>query len=176
MKQYWPYWRDEKFEELKWKVLKGNSYSTFQCWLYLMNWQTEYSEHSAKGSVNAEFYQENWNCYLMLEFVSVHKSWNAISHLKRERSYMTLSSEQVQQSASTLGNICWRDYSGAGDAIKKQLLSRDEDSLALDGWTSTNKLAIMSVITYYMHWPSAWREVQIAFNEVDTLFLLYFES
>jgi len=36
------------------------------------------------------------------------------------------------------------------DAIEKQLPSRNKVRLALDGWTSTKKLAITSVITYYM--------------------------
>jgi hypothetical protein len=62
------------------------------------------------------------------------------------------------------------------DAIKKQLPSTKKVSLALDGWTSTNKLAIMSVIPSYMdrNWPL--REVQLAFNEVDSPILPYFES
>jgi hypothetical protein len=34
------------------------------------------------------------------------------------------------------------------DAIKKQLLSRNKVSLALDGWTLMNKIAITSVIPY----------------------------
>jgi len=53
------------------------------------------------------------------------------------------------------------------DAIKKQLLSQNTVSFASEGWTATNKLAIMSVIAYYMDRDWALREVQLAFDEVD---------
>jgi hypothetical protein len=36
------------------------------------------------------------------------------------------------------------------DAIKKQLQSRKKISLALDGWTSTKKVAMMSDIAYHL--------------------------
>jgi len=62
------------------------------------------------------------------------------------------------------------------DAIKKQLPLQNKVSLALDGWTSTNKLAITSVIAYYMDRNWALREVQLAFNEVNRLFISRFES
>jgi len=39
-----------------------------------------------------------------------------------------------------------------------------------------NKLAITSVIGYYMDRKLALREVQLAFNEVDCLFFSCFES
>jgi len=52
----------------------------------------------------------------------------------------------------------------------KQLPVRMKVSLALDGWTSTNKLAITSVIAYYMDRNWGLRDVQLAFNEVDRLF------
>jgi hypothetical protein len=46
----------------------------------------------------------------------------------------------------------------------------------LDGWTSTNTLAIRLVIAYYMdhNWPL--REVQLTFDEVDRNFFSAFES
>jgi len=62
------------------------------------------------------------------------------------------------------------------DAIKKQLPIRNKVSLALDGWTSTIKLAISSVIAYYIDQNWALREVQLAFDEVDRLFGSSFES
>jgi len=62
------------------------------------------------------------------------------------------------------------------DAIKKQLPLRKNVNLALDGWTSTNKLAIMSVIAYYMDQNWALGEVQLAFDAVDCLFCSHFES
>jgi len=62
------------------------------------------------------------------------------------------------------------------DAIKKQLPVRNKVSLALDGWKSTNKLAITSVIAYNMDRNWALREVQLAFDEVDRLFYSRFET
>jgi len=62
------------------------------------------------------------------------------------------------------------------DAITKQLPTRNKVSLALDGWTSTNKLAIMAVIAYYKDHNWAMREVQLAFDEVSSLFFFYFNS
>jgi hypothetical protein len=86
----------------------------------------------------------------MLGFVSAHIPWNAISNLGLRRSYNTLPSDLVLRSASTLSNICRRKYTLTVDAIKKQLPSRNTVSLALDGSTSTNTLAITLVNAYYM--------------------------
>jgi len=82
----------------------------------------------------------------------------------------------VLPSASTLSNICWREYALTVDAIKKQLPSLSNLSLALDGWTSTNKLAITSVIAYCMDGNWALGEVQLALDEVDRLIFSSFES
>jgi len=82
----------------------------------------------------------------------------------------------VLPSATTLSNICRRECALTVDAIKKQLPVQNKVSLALDGWTSTNKLAITSVIAYYMDRNWALREVQLAFDEVDRLFYSRFES
>jgi len=112
----------------------------------------------------------------MLGFVTAHIPWNAILNLELRRSYNALRSELVLPSASTLSNICRREYSLTVDAIKKQLLSTNKVSLALDGWTSTNKLAITSVIAYYMDRNWALREVQLAFDEVYSPIFSYFES
>jgi len=58
----------------------------------------------------------------------------------------------------------------------KQLPIQNKVSLALDGWTSTNKFAIMSVTAYYMDRNWALRDVQLALDEVDRLFCSSFES
>jgi len=112
----------------------------------------------------------------MLGFVSAHIPWNPISNLELRRSYKSLRGDLVLPSATTLSNICQREYALTEDAIKKQLPIRNKVSLALDGWTSTNKLAITSVIAYYMDRNWALREVQLAFDEVDCLFGSRFES
>jgi len=112
----------------------------------------------------------------MLGFVSAHIPWDAVSNLQLRWSYNALRSELVLPSASTLSNICRREYTLTVDAIKKQLPSTNKVSLALDGWTSTNKLAITSVIAYYMDRNWALREVQLAFDEVNSPIFSYFES
>jgi len=61
------------------------------------------------------------------------------------------------------------------DGFKKQMLSGNKVSLALDGWTSTNKLVITSVIAYYIDQHRTVHAVHFAFNEVDSLFFAYFE-
>jgi len=112
----------------------------------------------------------------MLGFVSAHIPWNTVSNLELRRSYNASRSELVLPLASTLSNICRREYLLTVDAIEKQLPTRNKVSLALDRWTSTNKLARTSVIAYYMdhNWPM-W-EVQLAFDEVSSLFFFYFNS
>ena len=112
----------------------------------------------------------------MLGFVSAHIPWNAISNLELRRSYKALRDDLVLPSATTLSNICRREYALTVDAIKKQLPSRNKVSLAVDGWTSTNKLAITSVNAYYMDRNWALREVQLAFNEVEHLLYSHFKS
>jgi len=84
----------------------------------------------------------------MLGFVSAHRPWNAISNLELRQSYQALRDDLVLQSATTLSNICRREYALTVDAIEKQLPLLNKVSLALNGWTSTNKLAITSVIAY----------------------------
>jgi len=117
-----------------------------------------------------------WNQYLMIGFVPAHISLNTISNLELRRSYQALRDDLVLLSTTTLSNICRREHALTMDAIKKQLLSRNIVSLALDGLTSTNTLATMSVIAYKMDWNWALRDVQLAFNEVDRLFLSTIES
>jgi len=87
----------------------------------------------------------------MLGCVSAHSTWNAISNHELRRLYKALHDDLVLPSATTLSNICRREYALTVDAIKKQLLLRNKVSLGLDGWTSTNRLAITLVITNYIN-------------------------
>jgi len=105
----------------------------------------------------------------MSGFVSAHNAWTAVSKLELQRSYKALHDDLVLLSTTTLCNICCREYALTLDAIEKQLQSQNKVSLALDEWTSTKKLAITSVIAYYMGQNCALREVQLAFDEVDCL-------
>ena len=112
----------------------------------------------------------------MLGFILVHTPWNAVSNLELRRSYKALRDDLMLLSATTLSNNPRREYALTVDAIKKQLPVRNKVSLALDGWTSTNKLAIMSVIASYMDRNWALDEVQLAFDEVDRLVYSRFKS
>jgi len=143
---------------------------------YWQKRQTKRSKLAAKDFETSEFHQGTWNRYLMLEFVSAHIPWNVISNLELRRSYKALCDDLVLPSASTISNICWREYALTVDAIKKQLLWQNKVSFALEGWTSTNQLAIMLVIVYYMDQNWALREVQLAFDVVDRLIFSRFES
>jgi len=143
---------------------------------YWPEWQTKRSKLAAKDFATSEFHQDTWNRNQMLGFFSAHIPWNAILNLELRQSYKALRDDLVLPSATTLSTICRREYALTVDAIKKQLPIRNKVSLALDGWISTHKLAITSVIAYYMDRNWALREVQLAFGEVDRLFCSCFES
>jgi len=99
-----------------------------------------------------------------------------MSNLERRRSYKALRDDPVLPSASTLSNICWMEDALTVGAIMKQLPSQNQVSLVLNGWTSTNKLAITSIIAYYMHRNWGLGEFQLPCNEVNRLFFPPFES
>jgi len=131
---------------------------------------------AAKDFEISNFQQGTWNRYLRLGFVSAHIPWNTLSNLELWQSYKALRSDLVLPFASTPSNICPREYVLTVAAINNQLLSRTEVGVALDGLTSPNKLAITSVIADFMdrNWTS--REIQLAFDEVDCLFISGFNS
>jgi len=143
---------------------------------YWPKWQTKRSKLAAKDFETSEFHQDTWNRYLVLGFVLAHIAWNAISNLELRQSYKALCDDLVLPSAMTLSNICLREFALTVDAIKKQLPVWNKVSLALDGWISTNKLAITSVIAYYMDRNWALHKVQLASDDVDCLFYSRFDS
>jgi hypothetical protein len=102
----------------------------------------------------------------MLGFVSAHIPWNSISNREFRRAFLALRSDIRLPCASTLFNVCRREYALTIDAIREQLPKTNKISLAIDGWTSTNKLAITSVIGYYIARDWSLKEVQLAFDEV----------
>jgi len=127
------------------------------------------SKLAVKDFQTAEIHQGTCYGYLILRFVSAHGPQNAISHLGPRRSYKALRSKFVLPSASMLSNICRWEYTLIVDAFKKKLLSRNKVNVALDRWTSTNKLAIMTVIAYHKDQNRPLREVQLTFDELDSL-------
>jgi len=80
---------------------------------------------------------------------------------------MALHDDLVLPSATTLSYACGRDHALSVDAIWKSLQSQKDVSLALDGWTSPNKLAITSVMAHYVEQNLALHQVQLTINEVD---------
>jgi len=139
-------------------------------------WQTIRTNLADKNIEASEFHQDTWNCSLTLGCVSAHIPWNARSNLELRRSYKALRDDIVLLRCTTLSTICRREYALTMDAIKKQLASWNDVSLAVEGWTSPNKLAITSFIAYYIDRYRALCEVELAFDEVDHLFISRFES
>jgi len=103
---------------------------------------------AVKDFETSEFHQDTWKRYFMLAFVSAHIPWNTISNFEVRWSYKALRDDLVLPSATTLNKICRRESALTVDVIKKHLRSWNEVSSGWDGWTSTKKLAISSVITY----------------------------
>jgi len=136
---------------------------------YCPEWQIKLSKLAAEDFETSEFHQDTWNCYLMLVFVLAHIPCNAMSNLQLQQSYRALRDDLVLPFSTTLSNICRREYALTVDAIKKQLPIRNKVSLVFDGWTSTNKLARMSVIAYIMDPNWTLRDVQLGFDEVFRL-------
>jgi hypothetical protein len=112
----------------------------------------------------------------MLGLVSAHIAWKAKSNLELRWSYNAVLDDLVLTSATTISNICESDFVLTVDAIWKQLPLKNQRGLALNGWTSMNKLAITSVIAYCMDRNRALRETQLSLDEVDHLFFSCFES
>jgi len=143
---------------------------------YWSKWQTKHSKPAAKDYETSECHQATGNRYLILWFRWAQIPWPAISNLELRWSCKALRSDPTLPSARTLINTCRREYALTMDAIQKQLLSWNKVSLAFDGWTSTIKLAITSVIAYYMDRNWASGEVQLAFHESHRLLFSGFES
>lgn len=62
------------------------------------------------------------------------------------------------------------------DAIQVELPSRLTVSLVPDGWISTSKMAIASVTADFIDHNWALRNVQLTFNDIESLFISYFQS
>jgi len=117
---------------------------------YWPKWQTKRSELTAKEFETSEFHQDTWNRYLMFRLVSAHNLWNAILNRELRWSYKALCDVPVLPSYMTLRNIFRREHALTVDGIKTKLVSQNKVNLALDGWTSKNKLATTSVIAANM--------------------------
>jgi len=112
----------------------------------------------------------------MLQFVSAHSPSKAISNFELQQVNKKLCIDLVLPSTATLSNISRREYTLTVDPIKKQLPLRNKVSLALDRWTPTNNVAIMSVVAFNIERNWILHEVQLAFDEVDHLCCWFFAS
>jgi len=140
---------------------------------YWPKWQSKSSKLAAKDFETAELYQDMWNRFLMLSYVLADIPWKAISNLELQQSHKALLNKQLLPCTMPFSNIYRREYALTVVAIMNQLPSWHKISLALEGWTTTNKLAIRSVSVYYRDRNWELREDQLASDEVDRLFVSY---
>jgi len=110
---------------------------------YWLKWQTTCAKLAANDFETSEFHNDTSNRYLIFLFVLAYIPYKAIWILKQPRSFKPLRSDLVLLSVTTLRKIRGSEYLLTVDAIKEQLPLQNNLSLALDGWTSTNKLATM---------------------------------
>lgn len=112
------------------------------------------------------FEQNSWNRYLLIGLLSALIPLNAISNREFRRVFYALRRDVKLPSVSTLSRILESEYNMTLEAIKSQIPQGQKVSIALDGWTSQNRLAITSVIMYYISRNWTLEEVQLAFEEV----------
>jgi len=112
----------------------------------------------------------------MIGLVWAHIQRNSIPNLELQQLYKASRDYRVLPSTTIRSNICRRDYKLTMDAIKKGLPLGNKVSSALDGWKSTNKIAIICLFAYYIDRNGALHEVQLAFIQVGHQFCSAFES
>ena len=117
-----------------------------------------------------EFDPHTWNRYLLLGFLSALIPFNTITNPELRRILFSLKPDVNLPSVSTLRRLLATEYEKTTKSIRDNIPEGQKVGLALDGWTSANKLAISSVIMYYISKSWQLKEVQIAFEEVCGLF------
>lgn len=157
-------------------VCKGNLYLIIRVYLYCLKSKTNLSKLAVNHFQTTEFHRNTSNCYLQFECVSAHIPWDAISNEELRRLYSALRSEFMLKFAVMRSSICWAEFRLSADIFKKHWVTRNEVSLSLDGWTSTNTLAVRLIIPYYMDCKWVSGEVQHTFHEGDRLYMFYFKS
>jgi len=134
---------------------------------YWLQWQTKHFKLAAKDFETSKFHQDISHRYHMLQFISVCKSWIVIWNVELQLSYTVSGHELVLPSTMTITNICTTEYALTVDAIRKQLPTQNEVTLACAGWTLMNKLVITTVIASYGHRNCVLHQVQLTLNEFD---------
>lgn len=91
---------------------------------------------------------------------------NVLSNPEFRRTFLALRPGITIPSITKIRRLLAVEYENTLQAIKESIPKNQKVSLALDGWTSSNKLAISSVIMYYIGTNWQLKEVQLAFDEV----------
>ena len=91
-----------------------------------------------------------WNCYLLLGFLSALIPFNTITNLELRRILISLKPDVNLPSVSTLRRLLATEYEKTSKEIQDNIPEGKKVGLPLDGWTYGNKLAISSVIMYYI--------------------------
>jgi len=112
------------------------------------------------------FNQESWDRYLLIGLLSALIPLNVVSNREFRRVFKVLRNDIKIPSVSKLTSLLGKEYDKTLEAIKGQIPRGQRVSIALDGWTSKNRLAITSVIMYYISRNWTLEEVQLAFEEV----------
>ena len=113
-----------------------------------------------------EFDKHTWNRYLLLGFLSALIPFNTLTNPELRRILFSLKPDVNIPSVSTLRRLLSTEYEKTTQAIRDNIPEGQKVGQALDGWTSGNKLAISSVIMYYISKNWELKEVQLAFEEV----------
>lgn len=93
--------------------------------------------------------------------------FNVLSNPEFRRTFLAINPNISIPSVSKIRRLLAVEYENTLQAIKNSIPKNQKVSLALDGWTSSNKLAITSVIMYYIAGDWKLTEVQLAFDEVS---------
>ena len=117
-----------------------------------------------------EFDPHTWNRYQLLGFLSALIPFNTITNPELRRILFSLKPDVNLPSVSTLRRLLATEYEKTTKSIRDNIPEGQKVGLALDSWTSGNKLAISSVILYYISKSWQLKEVQIALEEVCGLF------
>jgi hypothetical protein len=92
--------------------------------------------------------------------------FNVLNSPEFRRSLLMLRPDISIPSVSKFRRLLKSEYDITVQSIRRAIPKDQKVSLALDGWTSSNKLAVVSVIMYYISPDWSLKEVQLAFEEV----------
>ena len=116
--------------------------------------------------VEDHFDQAIWDRYLLIGLLSALVPIHSLFNSEFRRIFTALRPDISIPSVSKIRRLLAVEYDSTIQTIRQSIPEQQKVSLALDGWTSSNKLAITSVIMYYISSDWQLKEVQLAFEEV----------